>query len=522
MSQDDKLEYLKQLNKIERLISGEATTYIGNLSPHSIIEVLKQPCEGNPELTELGKLLQDRLSGSSQLEAIRWVTFHFAVPDSYVHGDESTTRNWVSVKTSEQPLLNEIHNFSSINIDNYYAPSVISKKIESLNIPFEQKDVLLQKMWLYRLDKVHFNEQHNYHSSSCHVNIAESDMLCFFYDDESAYVFSCNNDHSSKASKKPTLGALLHEEDDWEVRNKFLNFVDAIRSRRSSEYNALSDTNVEIQCNFYARIPVFFGSDPRYMTELFIAFHEPNNNMHSIVSTLKDIESSLRLCVSLINSQIAYSIGHLVTLHERLQEQRHTIFNSWPDGILLKALNTEEPSEAKKLLKDAIHLTDILEASVKVALDDELPENFPDSLFKLLQWLYKRQQSRNKQAKLIIDDNCNDVRLPGKKAAAAYTVVWNLWDNAEKASHFAQSDTFTIHLRHMQNKSGVNIIFENKGVMEKKSQDFLLSTSPLSGRTEVKSGLMIVKKLLYDLTWSINEVKTNSGKTQISILIPYH
>lgn len=98
------------------------------------------------------------------------------------------------------------------------------------------------------------------------------------------------------------------------MSNNFEAFADLVRSREAKEFEALHNQNTAISCNYYARVPVFFHMQgDRYMTEVFMAFNldgDETEDFSRIISTVCKLETAVRLCINLINSQISYAIGH--------------------------------------------------------------------------------------------------------------------------------------------------------------------------------------------------------------------
>lgn len=316
MSPKDRLNAFNTLSETEKMISKSANSCTGVLTPNRLMKCLKLKSESKTDgLTQMGKLIESCLIDSSHLDVVRWVVFHFDLPTALSNHDELATRNWISVRCSEQDILNEVHRETigkgAEHIDNIYAPSIVASKIKDLKL--DSAEEYRAKWWLYRFDSLSLKRQKR-QLENCRMTVpSHPNILCFSCDDSRKLVnvILCGNDVSRKDGDTTTLGKLLGGEDETKATKKFINFAKLIYHRNSNGFDCLCGADATIRCNFYARIPVFFYLEPkRFMTEIFVAFQEDRNDISTVVQILCQIEPALRICVSLINSQIAYAIAN--------------------------------------------------------------------------------------------------------------------------------------------------------------------------------------------------------------------
>lgn len=515
----------QEIANIETLIADYIDSTSGILTPHSVMECLKG--ESDQEgLTHLGKLIKTCIKTVDDLDIIRWVAFHFDLPSVIPEWDETTTRNWISIHTSDQSLLNEIHretiNKGSEYISHIYAPSVVVSKMKSLHSDSARR--LYEKWWIYCLDSMPSEEKEELHRI-CRSSVNQTnDILCFNCEScQNVQVLSCKDDIVESEALSCRLGQLLNEEDELEVAKRYNEFVKLIKKRAWSEIPNFHGKRSSISCNYYARVPMFFYSEPsRYMTEIFIAFYDKTNPTQHIVTILNQIVPALRICVSLINSHIAYAIEIesrvQMDIHSRLQEQAHTIVNNFIGRQLRNAISTTHTYQSNPIIQDTLFRSEILEISIRIALNRGLPDDFPRTAISMLKWLGARCESAKAKGQLKILDACKDITFDETSAAGSFTIFWNLWDNAEKVTRFHKSNKFDIKVQPIDDKS-LEISFTNIGVLSNQWRNFLLGLQNQSpDKKRYTSGLEIVKQKMDLLGWKFSEIVL-SDNTTIKILV---
>jgi len=106
-----------------------------------------------------------------------------------------------------------------------------------------------------------------------------------------------------------TLGDLLNEAE-----------VDSLRKFNTFRKTVQQFSGVGLNCDDYAGVPLFFcGSEQEYVTDIYVAFKHDREDgkivyalkADEIIRILDDIMPYLKTCVSLINSQVAYSLGEV-------------------------------------------------------------------------------------------------------------------------------------------------------------------------------------------------------------------
>lgn len=513
------------LSRIEELIDTYAEAYSGNLTPHRLMECLKGDSKDSG-FSHLGSLIETCLN-KDELDIVRWVVFHFDLPTVIPGWDETSIRNWIAVRISDQFFVDKLH-MESVGkgaefIKNIYAPSVVSAKMKAIGS--ESHNKLREKWWIYRLDGITSAKKEEQHRLCCQPTNKKSDILCFNYESSgSVHVLSCSDDIAEGDAFSCSLGHLLNEEEnETEVANCYLRFKDFVNYRSDDT----TKSELAVSCNFYARIPVFFYSEPtRYMTEIFVAFYNETNNIQKIVNVLEKIVPPLRICVSLINSQIAYAIGHRSRVQEEIQakfqEQAHTMVNNFTSGILQQALSINDLPEIKQNVRDALIGSMIIETSIGIVLGRGLPEELGDSVVSILRWLSEHCESDKVNGLLLMDGVHRDISFNKTRAVAAFNVLWNLWDNAEKAARRSGSTQFNVELRSADGLT-LEVEFRNRtkppNFVSDEWRDFLLGFKSISPNIQpYMTGLEIVKRNIDILGWKITAIET-PGNKEMSIII---
>lgn len=297
--------------KLEKEIGEHAVSVLKDrrLTPHDVLEYFKTASEKNDDLTILGQLIDGYLCNPKLFACIGWVTFHFAFPPGHFDLKEIETRNWVSIKKSQQELLDCVHEETIAGEGSYervsriYAPSTVAKLLEEKNEP--RAETVLRKWWLYHFSQCasDCNDEHN----QCFQLIPEdSDIICFAESSSKIIqILSCI-ENPSKLDIPSTLGKLIGI-DESAAADSFKHFANLIRERDSAKQYV---GDAHIKSTHYARLPLFFHSrdrNKRYRTEVYVAFNAVNTE--TVVKILKHLKPLLRLCVTIVNSHIAYTLG---------------------------------------------------------------------------------------------------------------------------------------------------------------------------------------------------------------------
>lgn len=311
LERDDSKAY-KAICRIEQKLSEFANSCSDTLTPNVLMDCLKRPAE-DPQLSELGSLIITCLKDPSQLEIIRWIVFHFDLPSPFSAIAEVATRNWISIRCSEQKLLDAVHeetiSVGTTHIANIYAPSIVAAKLPEANP--ELTKGLRSKLWLYRFDDIPLKHIYDTHKNYKN-DFSNYELVYFAKDSDNKHVHVLWHENNRSEATISTLGKLLGGEREEIATDRFYAFEKLIKYRSANDFSHLKREVAELKCNFYARVPVFFYFPPHeYMTEIFVAFHDSHINVKNVVSVLHDLAPVLRVTVSLINSQIAYLMGDI-------------------------------------------------------------------------------------------------------------------------------------------------------------------------------------------------------------------
>lgn len=386
--QNDKSLY-EAICRLRHELSVHAEKVVNNneyLTPYNLLQFLKEPSDscGHSPFTMLGALFHNVLSGdNNSLRHVKWIAFHFDFPSWYFRGKEYPARNWISIDHSSQELLDAIHKETIQDrpheISHIYAPSILVRKIsESSILPEIIIQNLRKKWWLYRINLSARRSQSHDHEYCC-SNIPDGpDILCFGCDNQSTVnLLSCHGDLYKGKSKISTLGSLL-EEDETVSSGRYEAFCRLIRSRSAHEFKNFKNTSAELSCEYYVRVPVFFNSHNReHMTECFVAFE--GCETHKAIQVLHKLSPMIELCVTLINSHVAYTVEEKETQQEKyrsLARVSHAIATPLRDARAL----TNELSDAtpqKAALQYCVQYLQNIENFVRAVVNHNKPCNNP-------------------------------------------------------------------------------------------------------------------------------------------------
>ena len=96
MSRQDDTLLVRSVDRLEDLFQEHIEQQQGNVTPHSLLECLKEQFN-DTKFTQLGEFLRENLSDQSVLEIVKWVVFHFDIPFPHYQKHEILTRNWISI-----------------------------------------------------------------------------------------------------------------------------------------------------------------------------------------------------------------------------------------------------------------------------------------------------------------------------------------------------------------------------------------------------------------------------------------
>lgn len=309
MSPQNESNSLMTIANLEKEVGEYAASISTDLTPYSVMEYLKKD-SGDDDLTILGKLIRDYLHDPELLQYIGWVVFHFAFPHRHFDRDESATRNWIAINKSQQDLVNCVHDETISGeegrerITKIYAPSIVANILDASNS--SNSENFLKKWWVYNLSPC-VSDCRTQHQKCLQSIPKSSDIICFSKSSsEVITILSCFED-GEKPLNPATLGILLDNADEGAVADSFDAFAELIRHRDSAR-NYTGDTL--IKSTHYSRLPFFFQNKfhkRKYRTEAYIAFDAPD--IETVANILHQLEPLLRLCVTIVNSHIAYISG---------------------------------------------------------------------------------------------------------------------------------------------------------------------------------------------------------------------
>jgi len=208
-------------------------------------------------------------------------------------------------------------------------------------------------------------------------------------------------------------------------------------------------------------------------------------------------------------------------LFNRVESQAHTLLSIIPKGSLKLALRAQDMPTLINHVKDAAANTEILEAALLIALKRKLPERFPEDIDGMLRWLHERVTSQKVIPTLQVNKVGVHVIVPTENVPAAFTVLWNLWDNAEKAAGGTTGRAFHVHTIVDVTTKQMQIEFVNSGEMAEPWQRYLGDKAPYPSDETRQRGLMFVKDLLPKLGWVLEPPIVSDGQTCIRLIIKH-
>jgi len=156
-------------------------------------------------------------------------------------------------------------------------------------------------------------------------------------------------------------------------------------------------------------------------------------------------------------------------LNARLRAQEHTIFNALPNRELELATSADEnelSGDARKWAVDARRALDIVTASLNITFrPDEyrIPSSDTNTVLKLIKWFEERILSSEMRPSISMANQISDVALEGKSRQHAFTIIWNLWNNAIKNLRNDRQGKDFFNIKIHSDERSLCIDFENGG-----------------------------------------------------------
>lgn len=215
-------------------------------------------------------------------------------------------------------------------------------------------------------------------------------------------------------------------------------------------------------------------------------------------------------------------------MRDRLQSQAHTILNNLPMGTLRKAVAADDPEDVRKFANDALFYAEIAEIGLLIALERELPHAFPvnksdKTVNDILHWIRTHQPSDKLSPEFHVDPAAAAIKISDSLIPSAFTVIWNLWHNAETVARGNRDPFFSVALSMSQCNDWVEVTFQNSGQMDADWIRFLRheAASP-NKRRHRRRGLEIVMAQLPILRWSLIPPDLPPQKiTKLTLRIPH-
>jgi hypothetical protein len=211
-------------------------------------------------------------------------------------------------------------------------------------------------------------------------------------------------------------------------------------------------------------------------------------------------------------------------IRNQLTSQAHTFLNVLLSikGTLDSALHENNIPTVHKYARDAASNAEILEASLRVALDRPLPDTFPKDILSMLNWLYETASYGD----LKPEPSWNSAKRfapfsSTEETISAFTVLWNLWDNAARVARGKLNGWFKVSMEAVETDKYARICFTNLGEMPGSWVDYINDQGPSPNTEKRPCGLEIVKdKIHHELKWGIECQVENDGTTRICLKIP--
>jgi hypothetical protein len=460
----------------------------------------------------LGELLRAALGAERDVNEVRWVVFHLHYPGYPFGPTETATRNWIAVRRADVASVNEVHDYTIgkpiEEVSRIYAPSIIAQKM--LGRKVDRLNEMVKLPWLMSLPSTeHVQRCQQGACSNSMVAGHSSGLLCVVpteWDNNTflkVQMVSCAGSAGSRI--QATLGELL-DEPERQAANRYFDFVRLIFDFPSPRSHPGGP-----KCNVYLRIPIMWSGADTYLSEVYVAFNTTSDRPAEIMRVFRPLATVLRNCVSLVNSEVAYTVAEKVAevkeeerVRARFLGHRHSIVNMKPGPLLHAALLQDEDQmngKARTFVADAEKTTEVLFATLDFVMSKKHKPLQGKSIAEILAWLKEHETSGVGHASLEIDPAADF--LPAKDTMEdVFLVLWNLWHNA------AQRGNFAVHLG--QYAGFLRVVFSQKSEWPKHKRnwvDYLNGVSPSSPNTErEKRGLEIVKQSLHHLRWNISVV----------------
>lgn len=203
-----------------------------------------------------------------------------------------------------------------------------------------------------------------------------------------------------------------------------------------------------------------------------------------------------------------------------MRHQQHTIFNVLPTNQIDVALRLT--GDTGGFLDDAKRKMNVLETSLSIPFRDLPLKHLKgvDTVFKLLNWLKTDAFSSRIEPTLVLPSDGPDIRLRGRtELANAFTLFWNLWDNAAKNHPREHSERYSIVAE--WHHELLFITFKNAGdLLPQKFVHYLAEDNAPWPESSNRKGLIVIKDKLRALNWQVREVAAEGEFTRITIAIP--
>lgn len=238
---------------------------------------------------------------------------------------------------------------------------------------------------------------------------------------------------------------------------------------------------------------------------------------HIVLERLRDSLSKELQLMELIELRTNEEVRNRLTSHT------HTFRNLLHGltGTLDDAHRASDLTTARRYCRDATSYTDKLDVSLKAALDLPPPPTFPRDIKSMLFWMCERTPSRKVTPKVSCNKSAKPRPFPTTEAQySAFTILWNLWDNAEKVAGGEQDGWFRVSMKKIEGERCIQIDFTNLGQMSEPWRDYLNDRGSSPNTEPRRRGLEIVKELIPLLGWTIHCDVTKPRITCIRLLIP--
>lgn len=201
------------------------------------------------------------------------------------------------------------------------------------------------------------------------------------------------------------------------------------------------------------------------------------------------------------------------------EAQEHTIFNCIPIKKLQLAMGSplsELSGQARTLVQDAGKKVEIMEKALAIAFGRRHTTNLEGRVGKLLSWLQDHRLSTEPTAELTLPPEEGDLMLDKENLHNAFTVLWNLWQNASDAQAGSKQVSQSFRVKAGWDNGRFSVSFENEGRLGQKWVDYLMNpAAPSPNALTGMTGLMIVKTKMQALDWSFLRIDASEQGTRI-------